>query len=134
MITDLERITRTVYVYAKAKTKFQIERLDPDESPFEYVVKDYDYGDESQVRIMEVDVDIIIPSGIDLTRACIENLREKIGAVEKEAKEKVADLEDRIRKLALIEYRPNDVPPAPNGDGYIDHEYDEDWAKPGGTL
>jgi hypothetical protein len=94
-------------VYAQAKSKYQIENLKPDELPWEYRVKDFDYGDEASVRIMEHEILIPIPDGIDITAQCIMNLKEKIVAVEKQAKEDIKDLNDRIRNLALIEYKPD---------------------------
>lgn len=106
MRTEKQTLRTTVYVYAQAKSKYAIDMLKPGELPYEYRVKDFDYGDESSVRIMEHEILIPIPDGIDITTKCIENLREKIIAVEKEAKKQVKDLEERIRNLALIEYQP----------------------------
>jgi len=106
MKTNQEVFRTTVYVYAKAKSKYRLEKLEAGELPWEYEVKGYDYGDESSVRIMEHEILVPIPEGIDVTQECIKNLKEKIDAVEKEAKKEVADLQERIRNLALIEYRP----------------------------
>lgn len=106
MLTQRENLRTTVYVYAKAKSPYMLDNLEPGELPYEYRVKDFDFGDESSVRIMEHEILIPIPEGIDITTQCIANLKEKIVAVEREAKEAVKDLNDRIRNLALIEYRP----------------------------
>ena len=118
MKTKQETITATVYIYAKAKTKYQLKNLEPGELPFQYEVKDYDYGDEASVRIMEHEITIPIPGGIDVTQKCIENLREKISAVEKQARKDIEDLNDRISRLALIEYKPN----ARNAEDWVDGE------------
>lgn len=107
MKTKQETLRTTVFVYAQAKSKYEIENLKPDELPWEYRVKDFDYGDESSVRIMEHEILIPIPDGIDITSQCIMNLKEKIVAVEKQAKADIKDLNDRIRNLALIEYKPD---------------------------
>lgn len=107
MKTIRENLRTTVYVYAQAKSKWAIDRLEPGELPWEYRVKDFDYGDESSVRIMEHEILIPIPADIDVTTKCIENLREKIIAVQKQADEDIKDLNERIRNLALIEYRPD---------------------------
>lgn len=106
MKTKQEAYRTTVYVYAQAKSKYQIDKLKPGELPWEYRVKDFDYGDESSVRIMEHEILVPIPADIDVTTKCIENLKEKIDAVKKQAEEDIADLNERIRNLALIEYRP----------------------------
>lgn len=106
MLTSKETLRTTVYVYAQAKSKYACQNLKPGELPFEYRVKDFDYGDESSVRIMEHEILIPIPDGIDITTKCIENLREKIVAIRKDTEKEVKDLEERIRNLALIEYRP----------------------------
>lgn len=123
MKTKQEAYRTTVYVYAQAKSKYQIDKLKPGELPWEYRVKDFDYGDESSVRIMEHEILVPIPADIDVTTKCIENLKEKIDAVKKQAEEDIADLNERIRNLALIEYRPE---PEPEIDPDID-------LSPGGT-
>lgn len=105
MKTKSESITATVYVYAKAKSKWQLENLKPDEMPFEYNVKDYDYGDESSVRIMEQEITLNIPADIDITAACISNLQERIIAVRQQASKEIENLSQRIRDLSLIEYK-----------------------------
>lgn len=106
MITTKENIERSVYIFAVAKTQYQLENLAEGELPFEYRVKAYDFGDETCVRIMEQPLIITIPEGIDITLECVKNLEEKIVAVEKEAALEVADLRKRIRALALITYQP----------------------------
>lgn len=106
MKTTKENIERTVYVFAEAKTQYELENLEAGELPFTYKVKQYDYGDESSVRIMEQPIILTIPEGIDITLECVKNLEEKIVALEADCKKEVAELRERIRSLALIEYKP----------------------------
>ena len=106
MRTVKTKIERKVYIYAEAKTAHEIENLGPNELPFTYSVKSYDYGDESSVRIMEIPVFITIPEGIDITMECIKNLEEKIIAVQAAAKKEVEELRKRISALARLEYHP----------------------------
>ena len=117
MKTKSESIVATVYVYAKAKSQWQLENLKPDEMPFDYHVKDYDYGDESSVRIMEQEITLNIPADIDITAACISNLQEQIVAIRQKASKEIEDLSQRIRDLSLIEYKcdqPIQSPPTDN--------------------
>lgn len=109
MKTEAETIERTVYVFAEAKSQHQLDNLDPGELPFEYKVKQYDYGDESCVRVHEQQISVHIPAGIDLTLECVKNLEEKIVSVQKNADDEIADLRTRIKALALIEYKPDDT-------------------------
>lgn len=106
MKTEKTTLNRDVYIFAEAKSKYQIENLEPGELPFEYKVKSYDYGDESCVRIMELPIVVQIPEGIDITLECVKNLQEKIEAVRKQAASDIKDLEERIKALTLIEYQP----------------------------
>lgn len=106
MKTTRQTIEREVFVYAEAKSQYIIDHLKPGELPFEYIVKSYDYGDETCIRIMEQPVLITIPDGIDITIACIKNLEEKIEAVQQQADKDIEDLKERIRSLALLEYNP----------------------------
>lgn len=132
MKTTQETIRTTVYVYAQPKTKYQLENLAEGELPFTYHVKDYDYGDETSVRIMEHEILLPIPAGIDITAQCILNLKEKINAVKKQAEDDVADLNQRIRDLSLLEYKPD-----PDDVIWVDDDgveiTDADYLKTGGT-
>jgi len=106
MKTKNEVIERTVYVYAEAKSQYEIDNLDPGEAPFTFRIKEFDYGDESCVRIHEEPISVMIPAGIDITLECVKNLEERIEVVRKEADKEIEDLRARIRQLALIEYKP----------------------------
>lgn len=127
MKTERQTITRNVYVFAEAKSKYQIEKLNPGELPFEYIIKAYDYGDEKCVRIMEQPVSIVIPEGIDITLECVKNLQEKIDAIRKDSAKQIKELEERIRALTLIEYKPDP------DEVFTDNNF-EDFVKPGGTI
>jgi hypothetical protein len=109
-------IKAKVYVFAEPKTKYQLENLEPGELAYRYVVKSYDFGNEDSVRLLEHEIEVAVPGGIDITSACIQNLKERIDAIEKDAKKEIEDLEQRILDLALIEYRPE-----PEDDGPIAH-------------
>ena len=108
MKTKKQVIEREVFVFAEAKTQYELDNLRSDELPFKYIVKAYDYGDETCIRIMEQPVLITIPDGIDITLECIKNLEEKITAIQEEADKDIKDLRERIRSLALIEYQPSE--------------------------
>jgi hypothetical protein len=107
MVTEKTTFNSKVYIFAKAKSDYQLANLDPGELPFTYVVKSYDYGDEACVRIAEQEIAVTVPAGIDITMECIANLREQIDVLEKETIAKVKELEQRIRNIALIEYKPS---------------------------
>ena len=109
MKTERTKVEGNMFVFAVAKSDYELENLNPGDLPFSYKLKSYDYGDENAVRVHEFPVTGTIPSGIDITLKCIENLREQIEAIETKAKKDVAGLEKRIKALALIEYKP-DVP------------------------
>jgi len=107
MKTEKTTVTGTIYVFAKAKSDYVLENLEPGELPFTYEIKSYDYGDESCVRLHEQQISITVPDGIDITMECVKNLNERIEAVEEKAKRDVADLQARIKAIALIEYKPD---------------------------
>lgn len=108
MKTEKTKVEGSMYVFATTKPDWELDNLEPGDLPFYYEIKSYDYGDERSVRIHEQNVIVTIPSGIDVTLACIDNLKEQIEVVRKEAEEKVENLEKRIRALALIEYQPEE--------------------------
>ena len=108
MKTTKQVINSTVYLFADAKSQYCIDNLQPGELPFEYEVRSYDYGNETCVRLMEFPITLTVPEGIDITLECIKNLKEKIVAVQDAADLEIADLNERIRGLALIEHQPDD--------------------------
>lgn len=106
MKTERTEITRDVYVFVVPKSDWEINSLEPGELPYRYEVKSYDYGSESSVRIHKCPVTVTIPAGIDITMECISNLREQISEIRKKADTDIENLEERIRRLALLEYNP----------------------------
>jgi hypothetical protein len=108
MKTERTLVTGNMYVFAKAKSEYQLGNLKENELPFDYVLKSYDFGDEDCVRIHEFPVQDYLPEGIDITLKCVENLQEQIIELEKKTKNKVKELTARIRALALIEHQPSD--------------------------
>ena len=107
MKTEKTLVEGTMYVFAKAKSKYQLETMEAGELPFTYELKSYDYGDEDCVRLHEFDVSDYLPEGIDITLKCVENLQEQIAAVQQRAEKDIEELEERIRRLAMIEYHPD---------------------------
>lgn len=106
MKTEETRVDGAMYVFATAKSSYELDNLEPGELPFTYELKSYDYGDENCVRVHEIPVTGLVPAGIDITIACIKNLEEKIEALEKECAKEVEKLRVRIKALALIEFKP----------------------------
>jgi len=109
MKTQRTLVEGTMFVFAKAKSEYELDNLEPGDLPFKYELKSYDYGDEDCVRLHEFAVSDYVPDGIDITLKCIENLKEQITVIEEDAKKAVKKLEDRIKALALIEYKPEPI-------------------------
>ena len=116
MKTEKTQVDGTMYVFAEAKSSYELEKLDYGELPFRYKIKSYDHGDEASVRLMEHPVAIVVPEGIDITLECISNLKEKIVSLEKDCASAVASLNKRIKALALIEYKPEPQPESMEGE------------------
>lgn len=107
MKTERTEVTSTLYVFATLKQPFALSNMEPGDLPYSYEVKSFDWGGESSVRLHEFEVMTVIPAGIDITMKCIENLKELITKTERETVAKVAELEERIRAISLIEYKPD---------------------------
>lgn len=110
MKTKKTKVEGTLYVFAQAKSNYALENLAPGSLPFYYDIKSYDYGNEDAVRLHEFTVSEYVPDGIDITMKCVENLEEQIESVMQKADSEVANLRDRIKALALIEYKPDATP------------------------
>lgn len=95
---------------AEYKLKLELEEADGDISqitPFEFEITSSESNwRDAAVHIHEFDVAGIVPAGIDLVLKAVETLRGKIATVQAEAAKEVKKLEEQIKNLALIEYKP----------------------------
>lgn len=114
MKTTEEVVKSKAYIWAVPKgewtLKQEVEANDGNMagiSPFTYVItsSSSDYRDTT-VLVHEFDIAGVVPAGIDLVLKAVETLRDKITAIVAEADKEVAKLEDQIKNLALIEYKP----------------------------
>lgn len=104
------------YIWAYPKTNWEIEQdlqeVDGDMTkvvPFNYQItsNSANWRDDS-VLVHEFPVVGNVPAGIDLVKAAVKTLQAEIAQVQAEAEAKVAELNEKIKNLALIEYRPDD--------------------------
>ena len=106
MKTETTTLEQTLEVWAIPVSKWRRENF-PDDAPFNYEVRTSKAWSEGAVKIHEADVKIVIPGGIDITKAAIETLREAQKEVRLEADQKVSDLADRINELLMLEHKPD---------------------------
>lgn len=114
MKTEKTKVEGTCYIWAMPKSDWQIQQdlkeVDNDMAkvmPFQYKITtgSTNYNDDA-VLVGEFDVVGTVPEGVDLVKAAVETLRDKIAEAKKEYEKTVADLEEKIKNLALIEYQP----------------------------
>ena len=114
MKTAKTNVEGTCYIWAYPKTDYEIStELDAVAGdmtkviPFKYVItsNSANWRDDA-VLVHEFPVTGMVPAGVDLVKAAVETLRTEIQRVQKEAADKVLELEEKIKNLALIEYQP----------------------------
>lgn len=114
MKTKKTNVEGTCYVWAVPKTDYQISQEIAEVGrenviPFKYSITSSETNwREEAVLVHEFPVTGVVPEGVDLVKAAVETLREEIIRVQKEAEAKVAELQEKINNLALIEYKPED--------------------------
>lgn len=112
MKTKRTKVEGTCYIWALPKTDWETQQeIDKvgieNVVPFNYKITAHStHYAIGAVKICEFDVIGTVPEGVDLIQAAVKTLREEIDEVQKEAKQKVDELNERIRKLAMITYQP----------------------------
>ena len=117
MKTQLTKVDGKAYIWAVPKGEYTLgqEIRENGDSmvgicPFKYDVtcNESDWRSDS-VLVAEFDIVGTVPAGIDLVLKAVETLRNQIVTIQAEAEKEVAKIEEKIRKLALIEYKPEVV-------------------------
>lgn len=110
MKTEKTKVDGHMYVFAVPKPTYELEALEPEDLPYTYTMRSFDYaGDDDAVAVHDFPVSGEVPAGIDIVMKAIEGLRERIKTVESEAAAEVIVLEKKIKALALIEYKPEET-------------------------
>lgn len=102
MKTEVTTLKQVLQVWAIPVSEWRRKEY-PDEPRFTYAVRTDKAWAEGAVKIHEAEVSIVIPAGIDITRAAIETLREAQREVRSEADAKVNALNEKINDLLMIE-------------------------------
>ena len=114
MKTTNEVVKGIAYIWAVPKTEWALKReVELNDGvmdgicPFTYDITDSksDWRNNT-VLVHEFDIAGVVPAGIDLVLKAVETLRDKIVEIQAEADKKVAELEEQIKNLALIEFQP----------------------------
>jgi len=117
MKTTTEVVKGKAYIWAIPKGEYVLKKEVEENdgvlegiSPFTYLITNSssDWRDNT-VLVHEFDIAGVVPSGIDLVLKAVETLRDKIAVIVAEADKEVKALEDQIKNLALIEYKPTPV-------------------------
>ena len=113
MKTKQTRVEGTAYIFAVPKTEYTLKReldeVNGDASkvmPFEYEIRSFNsHFRDDAVLVHEFSIVGTVPEGIDLVVAAVETLRAEIVKVRTEADKRVAEIEKKIRNLALLTYQ-----------------------------
>lgn len=104
MKTEITTLKQVLQVWAIPLSEWEIKQS-PEKLPFTYAVKTNKPWEEGAVKIHETEVSIVIPGGIDITKAAIETLREAQKEVKRTAEKKVTELTERINSLLMLEFK-----------------------------
>ncbi len=117
MKTEKTNVEGTCYIWALPKSDWEIEQ-DLKEAandmtkviPFKYRITASDINYTSgAVKVCDFPVTGQVPEGIDLVTAAVQTLREKIIEIRRERDKEIAEIEEQIKALALIEFLPDGV-------------------------
>lgn len=102
MKTEVTTLKQLLQVWAIPESEWRRKNY-PEEPAFKYEVKTDKPWNEGAVKVHEAEVSIVIPAGIDITKAAIETLREAQKEVRAVADAKVNELNEKINDLLMIE-------------------------------
>ena len=113
MKTERTNVGGTCYIWAVPKSDYQLQQEVKDEGdavkviPFKYVIRTSStHWQTDAVLVHEFPVTGTVPEGVDLIKAAVQTMHDEIIRIRKEADKSIAELEERISKLALLEYTP----------------------------
>jgi len=106
----------TAYIWAVPKSEWKLQREVEENDgsmlgicPFQYEITDSDTNwRPTAVRVADFGIVGTVPPGIDLVLKAVETLRNKIVTIQAEADKEIAQVEEQIRNLALLEYKPSE--------------------------
>ena len=107
-------VRSTAYIWAVPKNEYTLKREVEENDgsmlgvcPFQYEITDSETNWRSTaVRVADFGIVGTVPPGIDLVLKAVETLRDKIVTIQAEADKEIAQVEEQIRNLALLEYKP----------------------------
>ena len=126
--TTMQEVKAEAAVWALPRTKWEIEQSE-DGCPFSYVLRTSDAWQEGAIKLHEVELKVILPSGIPLLEKAVATLKEAIDQEYKESKQRVEALQKQIDTLALLEHLPEDEPD--DFDDSMDGDFDTAMASAG---
>ncbi len=107
-------VSAKAHIWAVPKPEYllrqELEEADGDTSkitPFQFeITNSSSHWRDAAVHVHEFDCAGVVPAGIDLVMKAVQTLRDKILAVQERADKEIVKLEEQIKNLALIEYKP----------------------------
>ncbi len=103
--TTQEVVSAEAAIWAIPRNEWQIEQSD-DGCPFYYAQRTSDAWQDGAIKLHEVELGATLPEGIPLLEKAVQTLKDAIAEERAASEKRVADLQQRIDTLALIEYVP----------------------------
>jgi hypothetical protein len=112
MRTKEETVTSVAAIWAIPLREWEYEQAleaDPTTArPYRYEIRTTNPWEDGCVKLHEGEVSMTLPGNIDVLRAAIGTLLEAKAAERLRFEERMEQLDNQIRKLALLEYNPID--------------------------
>lgn len=109
MNTEKTTVKGKVSIWAIPKRKSELENLKEGEQPFDLTLRtDHCYAD-SAVNLAKVEVEVLLPEGINIMERAIETLEQEAEEAERYAAEVKQRCKQKIESLMLIEHNPSEV-------------------------
>jgi hypothetical protein len=106
MKTKREAVSGTVHIYARPRSKHEINQSD-DNLPFELELDSSSHRWNDSIKIDSQEVILMSPDGIDLVAAALATLKERKVKKKEEFEADIAEIETRERELLQLQYQPD---------------------------
>lgn len=109
MKTKAEAVTQTLYLWAIPHSEWHRENY-PDDGLFKYEISDSSsQWRKGSVMLLEQEVTINVPEGIDLVEKAVETLKAEQVKVRNDAKAAVEDIQKQINNLLLLTHQDDSI-------------------------
>ena len=105
--TQREKVTGKVAIWAFTESEYNIK--ENNKPPFFYQLRTTDPWQDNATKVIEYDVELEVPVGVDLLAKTVETLRARKEELTRRYAQESADLNEKINNLLTLSWNPDPI-------------------------